>query len=122
MTGVLLYRIWVMVLSAFSGSLLMAYAVFSVLERLDKLSSAAFAARHAPLLNWGLVGLTALGILMQFLIERRRKRRSGKGGQAKGDKPKEESPPAGPPPLPAAPRPWWKLSIPVPQITWRKAG
>jgi hypothetical protein len=76
--GVLLYRWWVTILSSFAGSMLMSYATLSLLDKLGKLQCVPWADRHAPLLNWGIFVLTLLGVLVQFLLERRRRRKAGK--------------------------------------------
>jgi hypothetical protein len=116
--GVLLYRPWVTLLSAFSGSLLMGYAILSILERSGKVASTELAGNHAPLFNWAIVGLTGMGLLAQYLVGRRRKRKQ----ETRVKKAAAASPPVGevhgPPPRVL---PWWRR-LPVPTVTWRKAG
>jgi hypothetical protein len=67
--------------------------------------SVAWTNKNGPLLNWGFAALIVLGILVQFLLERRRHRKS--------EAPSEPEPiVARPPPLPAKPVPtgWWAWS------------
>jgi hypothetical protein len=102
--GVLLFRLWVMSLTSLAGSLLMTYSVLCLVERLAKLEAAAFAEKRTVLLNWICGGVTALGLGLQFWLNR------GKAGNAaaadKGKQPEPKPPPAetgGPP----GKRIWW---------------
>lgn len=113
LAGVFCYRLWINAVSSLGGSLLMSYSTLSLLDRLGKLASADWANRNGPLLNWAVAALTVTGMLVQFLIERRRK----KGKKAKADKPAENTPPAD------GKKPWWRLPLTYrPQLPWRKAG
>jgi hypothetical protein len=114
LAGVLLYRLWITVLSALVGALLMSHAVLSLLDRLGRLDSAAWAGRNGPLLNWGLASLTLTGVVAQLVLDRRRHNRSK--GKPRVKPKKEEKPQAAPPPAPPPPRPlpsdsslggWW---------------
>jgi hypothetical protein len=98
LTGVLLYQLWVTALSSLAGTLLMGYGLLSLLDRLGKLGSVAFAERNAPLLNWACAAGTVLGLLAQFLLERRRRRLQARKAAA--------------PPDPEA-EPWWKRPLKV---------
>jgi hypothetical protein len=73
--GVLLYRFWIATFSSLVGSLLMAYSALALLDRLHRLDSVAWTQKNGPLLNWGCAALIVTGVLVQFLLERRRQRR-----------------------------------------------
>lgn len=85
LTGVLLYWLWVTALSSLAGTLLMGYGLLTLLDRFGKLGSVAFAERNAPLLNWACAAFTVVGILAQFLLERRRRRLQAEGKGAAPD-------------------------------------
>jgi hypothetical protein len=117
--GVLLYRPWVTLLSAFTGSLLMGYATLSLLERTGKVPSTELAGTHGPLFNWAIAGWTGMGLLAQYLISRRRKRKQeARAKKAAAPPPDPKLEVHGPPPRLL---PWWRR-LPLPTITWRKAG
>jgi hypothetical protein len=88
--GMLFVRLWVMVLSSLAGSLLMAYSGLWLFEALGKLDAAALAGRKPVLLNWACGGIALLGLLLQLVLERRRRRKSGSkiesDGAARGNK------------------------------------
>ncbi len=124
LAGVLLYRWWVTVLSALCGSLLMSYSLLSILDRLGKLQCVPWAERNGPLLNWAVVVVALLGVLAQFLLERRWKKK-----RAKGVAPAPEGPPK--PSFLAKIRqrlvswlswPWMVLPLPRVQVSWKKPG
>lgn len=111
LVGISLYRLWITALSSTLGALLMAYGGASLLDAMGQLDSPAWAARNGPLVNWALAVVSVLGMVAQFVLERRRKR----AGEAPPKK-KEASvakpappPPPPPPPTPQAPPPgWWQ--------------
>jgi len=112
--GLLLFRMWTMVLTSLAGSILMAYSSLCLADRLGKLEAVAWSEKQALLLNWACGLLTLLGFTFQILSERRRARKQAGagGGQAA---PKKEAPP----PSPAGTKNWI--------LTWigklqRKAG
>ena len=93
--GVVLYRFWISTFSSLVGSLLMAYSTLALLDRLHRLDSVEWSKTNGPLLNWGCAALIVLGVLVQFLLERRR--------QYKARLSEEPVPVAPPPPPPAKP-------------------
>jgi hypothetical protein len=103
--GVLLFRLWVMVLTSLAGSLLLTYSTLCLAERLAKLDAAAFAEKRTVLLNWICGGVITLGLGLQLWLNR------GKAGKPAGaDRGKKAEPPppqaaggGGPP----ARRIWW---------------
>jgi hypothetical protein len=103
LTGVLLYPVWIAVLSSAAGSVLMAYGLLSAMDKLFRLDSVALASGNGPLLNWFLVGWVILGMILQYTIERWR-------SKPKGDtKPKDPAPKKDEKKdIPKAdPVPWW---------------
>ncbi|HZV06984.1 MAG TPA: hypothetical protein VE999_18015 [Gemmataceae bacterium] len=92
--GVLLYRFWIVTFSSLIGALLMSYSALALSDRLRIVDSVAWTTKNGPLLNWGCAALIVLGILVQFLMERRRHRKS--------EAPAEPEPVVAPPPPPPA--------------------
>lgn len=72
--GLLLFRLWTMVLTSFTGSLLMIYSLLSMLDRLGRLDAIALSENRRPLLNAACLAATAVGVIMQILLERKQKR------------------------------------------------
>lgn len=116
LAGVVLFPIWVCVLSSVAGTLLMAYSLLSVLDRLFHFDSPAWAASNAPLLNWCLAAWALLGVALQYALERKRqkeeeKKKPEEKKPEEKDKKKEEKPPLPVPLPPPPPGPdntsWW---------------
>lgn len=80
--GVLFYRFWISVFSSTVGGLLMAYSTLAFLDRLNRVNSVEWTQKNGPLLNWGCGALIVMGVLIQFLLERRRLRRANPGSAA----------------------------------------
>ena len=88
--GLLMFRMWTMALTSFAGAMLLGYSSLSLADRLGKLNAVAMAEEQAAALNWICGGLTVLGLLVQFLLERYR---IGPLGPAKGRGQKSRSSP-----------------------------
>lgn len=73
LVGVLLYRLWIVTFSSLIGTLLMVYSGLALSDRLQMVNSVAWAEKYGPLLNWGCVAVMVMGMLVQFLLERRRR-------------------------------------------------
>jgi hypothetical protein len=87
--GLLLFRVWTMALTSFAGALLVVYCSLGLADRLGKLDAVAIAEGRPGLLNWVCGGLTLAGLLMQFLLERRK----GKGtGEKNRNRPRSGPP------------------------------
>ncbi|MHB1425223.1 MAG: hypothetical protein ACYC3I_18795 [Gemmataceae bacterium] len=108
LVGVLLYRFWIVAFSSAIGALLMAYSALALLDRLHRVDSVAWTNRNAPLLNWGCGTLIVLGILVQFLLERRRHRQAEPVAEPEPEPVVEVAPPA--PPAKPAPAGLWAWS------------
>src|SRR5262249_46524051 len=95
--GVLLFRVWVMVLTSLGGTLLLTYSSLCLLERFTKLNAVEFADQRDTLLNWVCGGLVALGVLRQLLLNRGKWAGQNRGKSAEGkwsrapEKPEPES-------------------------------
>jgi len=74
LVGLLLFRLWMIVLTSFAGTLLMAYSGLCLGDRLGKLDAVEWTETRALLLNWLCVGITLLGLVVQLFLERRRAR------------------------------------------------
>jgi uncharacterized membrane protein YccC len=72
--GLLLFRLWIMVLTSFAGTLLLAYCSLSLAGGQFKVE--AWAAQQSDLLNVACAGLTGLGVLCQWYLERFRTRKA----------------------------------------------
>jgi hypothetical protein len=70
LAGVVLYRLWTMLLTSLAGALLVGHAGLCLAERLAKLDAAAWATAHAHLLNGVVIGATLAGLAAQSLLER----------------------------------------------------
>jgi MFS family permease len=70
--GVFLFRFWTMVLTSMAGTLLSAYGTLALLHRFEVLDAVSWADQHNVLLNWLWGALSLLGLLVQFVLERRR--------------------------------------------------
>jgi hypothetical protein len=97
LVGVLLYRFWIVTFSSVIGTLFMCYSGLALCDRLHMVDSVAWTGKNGPLLSWGCASLIALGILVQFLLERRRHRKAEPAIQ-----PEPEPVVAAPPPRPPA--------------------
>jgi hypothetical protein len=98
LAGVFLYRFWIITFSSLIGGLFLVYSALALLDRLHMVDSVAWTRTNGPLLNWGCAALIVTGILVQFLLARRR--------QEKTEAPAEPEPiVAAPLPPPPAPTP-----------------
>jgi hypothetical protein len=111
LAGIFLYRLWIMALSSFVGTLLIGYGGLALLDKLGLVDSLAWARQNGALLNWGVVGCTVLGVLAQYLVDRRQKRRkaAAKARKAKAAEEARAKAAAPPPPPPPPKQAWWKL-------------
>jgi hypothetical protein len=83
LVGLLLFRVWTMVLTSLAGTLLMGYSGLSLADQYGKLNAVAVAENQATLLNGACAGLVVLGVVVQFVLDRKlgRKRPKGRGSR-----------------------------------------
>jgi hypothetical protein len=98
--GVFLYRFWIVTFSSLIGAMVQVYSALALLDRLHMVDSVAWTRKNGPLLNWGCGSLIVLGILVQFLLERRRQRKAEPVAE-----PEPEPIVVAPPPPPEKPAP-----------------
>lgn len=72
LVSLLLFRLWTMVLTSGLGTLVMGYSVLCILDRMGKVDAVNWCEHNAPLANGALLGTTLAGVVVQYLIERRR--------------------------------------------------
>jgi hypothetical protein len=71
--ALVLFRLWTMVLTSAAGTFLMAYSALCLLQRFGGLDVVALAEAQAPLLNIACGAGTFLGLIVQYLVDRRRR-------------------------------------------------
>lgn len=102
--GHFLFRLWMMALTSFCGTLLMTYAIFGLADRMHKLDAVAWTEKRTTLLNWVCGAAAVVGLVTQFIVERKFPAKGGdsKKGKANGSKSgeKKEKPPDKPASLP----------------------
>jgi hypothetical protein len=116
--GVLLFRLWIMVLGCLGGSVLIGYCGLALAGEFLGINAIPWAKENVPLINWGVASFAAMGVVIQLLVERSRLRRAAKKKNWEAQANKE--PPLVPAPPPGTKPPWWKLSLRQPSR--RKAG
>jgi hypothetical protein len=70
--GVVLFRVWIMALTSFAGTLLLGYGSLWMAHQPGGFSAADWASEHVSLLNMAGLGMTVLGILVQLFLDRLR--------------------------------------------------
>jgi hypothetical protein len=69
--GLMLFRLWIMVLTSLGGTLLVGYSSLCLADQLGKLDAVSWCQEQVSLLNIACGGVVLLGMLFQFLIDRR---------------------------------------------------
>jgi hypothetical protein len=72
--ALLLFRVWMMALTSAAGTLLMVYAGLCLAHHFVKLDVVALAEQKTNLLNGICGGVALLGLLVQFVLDRKKKR------------------------------------------------
>ncbi|MBY0457233.1 MAG: hypothetical protein K2V38_07840 [Gemmataceae bacterium] len=113
--GLLLYRLWTMLLTSLMGVLLFGHAGVLLVEQCWNLNTEAWVVEHVPALNGVVVGLVVLGVLIQALAARESepaaadpKTENGEDAQAEAEE--ETPPPKAKPTAKDEPKRarWWK--------------
>jgi hypothetical protein len=89
--GVYFFRFGTMALTSLVGTLLVQYCALCLLDHLATLRSVPWAEANAVLLNWLCGSGTVLGVLMQFLLERRRAQKKKQQEEAAKKKAEDEA-------------------------------
>src|SRR5207245_1250277 len=82
----------IMLLTSAVGGVLMIYSCLCLLDGLGKLDMLAVAQQKAPMLNYVCAGTVAVGLVLQFVLERLRARFGSKDGGDKSAKPASPAP------------------------------
>jgi len=106
LVGLFLFRLWMMALTSFTGTLLMACAALALMNRSGKIDAVAWTEQGTIMVNWLCGGVSLLGLIVQYLLDRRRQNRSSKRSGRSNDR---------------------EISLPLPLLGWslkaqRKAG
>jgi len=103
--GLLLYRVWTMLLTSLAGVLLAGHSAVLMLEGPLQFDAVAWATANVVVLNGLTVGMTVLGILLQVVASPDEEQNLEKAEE-------EPEPEPAPPPPPAAAKPrrvsWWR--------------
>lgn len=86
LVGLFLFRLWMMALTSFAGTLLIAYSGLSLLNRSGSLDVVTWTDQGEVLLNWTCVLVATLGLVTQFLLDQRRQKKDRKSGKPSGPK------------------------------------
>lgn len=107
--GLLLYRVWTMLLTSLAGTLLAAHAGLLLLEETFHFDAVKWADANQAALNGVAVGMTVLGILVQAVAtpdETETTKKPEKNTEKVDKKPEPE------PELEDTPVPWWRKLFP----------
>ena len=72
LVGLVLFRLWMMVLTSLAGTLIAAYSGLCLAAQFGKVDAVEWAEQQAIGLNWAIIGAALFGVLIQFFLERRR--------------------------------------------------
>jgi hypothetical protein len=110
LAGLLLFRLWIMLLTGMVGALGMVYFALWFADRLGRWDAVTLASQQSVLLNWIWGVIAALGMIVQLVIDRRvigRLRDEAEYGRMyRGGRRRHEQ------------RPWWRLG----SEPFRRAG
>lgn len=109
--GLLLYKLWTMLLTSLIGALFACHAGILLVESIFHFDAVAWVSGHVAALNGVVVGLVVLGILIQAVSAPE----EAEGAEEKTEEPAApvaEAAPA-PAPQPAPAKPWWKKLLTV---------
>ena len=119
LVGLVLFRVWMMALTSILGTLLVGYSSLCLADKLGKLDAVGWAEKHTGLLNWGCAGLAGLGLLVQFILDRRQARKEWEQAEKDRERAEKEKEKAREKERKSAPRrTWWSWVQPG----YRRAG
>jgi hypothetical protein len=102
LVGLLLFRLWMVVLTSLAGTLVMLYSALCLADTLGILSAVDVANDQAPVLNWAIAAGTVVGLVVQYLLDRYRAYRAGVAEQKEKERKEREAQYRRP-----RRRPWW---------------
>lgn len=105
LVGVVLYRLWMMLVTSLVGSLVAGHAGLVLAEALGKCDAAGFAGQHPAALTGVVLTASVVGVLVQVWTSPAEKTESAKPAESKPEPPELVLVPAPPPVPPPAPRP-----------------
>jgi hypothetical protein len=105
--GVLLYRLWTMLLTSLAGVLLSGHAGLLLFEQTSPFDAVRWVNENQAAINATAVGLTVLGILLQAVTAPAEEIQNKEVIQKKEKKPPKPEPEKEPEPKPR-PAPWWR--------------
>jgi MFS family permease len=85
LVGLFLFRVWMMALTSLAGCLLAGYCGLTLLDRAGTMDAVEWTSHGAVLLNWLCVFLAVVGVLLQYLLDRRSRRKSDDDKGDEGD-------------------------------------
>jgi hypothetical protein len=85
--GLLLFRLWTMLLTSLSGIVLATYSALCLLDTAGMMNAAAWAEKQATLLNGLCGGLALAGLIFQLVLDRRKPEKKPKKDSAKAASP-----------------------------------
>jgi hypothetical protein len=80
--GLVLFRVWTMVLTALAGGVIALHSSLCLADRWGKMNAVSWAEGHATLLNWSCAVLAVAGLVGQIVLERRRSRKEKEAAEA----------------------------------------
>jgi hypothetical protein len=95
--GVLLYRLWTMLLTSLLGILMAGHAGLLLLESNFQFDAVTWVVANQAAANGVVVGLTTIGVLLQSIVSPDEKKAEGEKGKSK-EKKEEKKPPKKPEP------------------------
>ena len=111
LAGVLLYRLWMMLLTSFIGTLIAWHSGFCLADRMLHFDSVEWTTNHTAFLNGIVLAGTVAGVLMQSWLERKLARKRKQKKKEAEEKMKEDvkAEVIAKLPMPKSkPKPWWK--------------
>ncbi|MGE3806163.1 MAG: hypothetical protein AB7K24_15940 [Gemmataceae bacterium] len=72
LVGLLLFKLWTMALTSYTGSLLGGYSLILLLDKLGRVDAVELAEKRHIMLNAACLAVALLGLVLQFFLERRR--------------------------------------------------
>lgn len=98
--GVVFFRLWIMALTSLAGTVLMLYSGLCLAASLGGVDVVQLAKAQGRALEWSGLGVATLGVLVQFVLDRRRAKKKQQSREEREEAERYRLPP--PPP-----KSWW---------------